>query len=101
MKLFTGWLIMPAVAAITATGAQAQVPALYEIDQPAVVVSDLPGPYAAVPPGPVEDGGPRLLPMTEVYTVVREGDSRRSERHGSAVSFTPSLLSAPMAMAAG
>jgi hypothetical protein len=72
MKLFTGWLIMPAVAAIAATGAQAQVPAPYEIDQPAIVISDLTGPYAALPPGPVEDDGPRLLPMTEVYTVVRE-----------------------------
>ncbi|MEO6380418.1 MAG: hypothetical protein ABIO35_00020 [Nitrobacter sp.] len=72
MKLFTGWLIMPAVAAIAATGAQAQALAPYEIDQPAIVISDLPGPYAARRPGPVDDG-PRLLPMTEVYTVVREG----------------------------
>lgn len=72
MKQLTGWLIMSVVAAIAATGAQAQIPAPYEIDQPALV-SDLSGPYAALPPGPVEDYGPRLLPATEVYTVVREG----------------------------
>ncbi len=71
MKLFTGWLTMPAVAVMAATGAQAQVPAPYEIDQRAVVVSDLTGPYAAVP-GPVEDDGAQLLPVTEVFTVVRE-----------------------------
>lgn len=70
MKLFTGWLTMPAVAVMAATGAQAQVPAPYEIDQRAVVVSDLTGPYAAVP-GPVEDDGAQLLPVTEVFTVVR------------------------------
>jgi hypothetical protein len=66
----TGWLIMPAVAAIAASGARAQVPAPYEIEPPAITVSGPSGPYAALPPGPVE--GRRLLPATEVYTVLRE-----------------------------
>jgi hypothetical protein len=79
MKLFTGWLATPAVAALAATGAvfavtgvQAQVLAPYEIDQPAIVVSDMSGPYAAMLPGPVQEYGPRLLPAPEVYTVVRD-----------------------------
>lgn len=79
MKLFTGWLATPAVAvlaatgaAVAVTGAQAQVLAPYEIGRPAIVVSDMDGPYAAMPPGPVEEHGPRLLPAREVYTVVRD-----------------------------
>lgn len=79
MKLFTGWLALPAVAVLAATGAalavtsaQAQRLAPYEIDRPAVVVSDLGEPYAAMPPGPVREYGPRLLPALEVYTVVRD-----------------------------
>jgi hypothetical protein len=79
MKPFTGWLAMPAVAMLAATaavlavtGAQAQVLTPYEIDQPAIVVSDMDGPYAAMPPGPVQEYGPRLLPAPEVYTVVRD-----------------------------
>jgi hypothetical protein len=78
MKPFTGWLVQPAVAmlavtgaALAVTGAQAQVPAPYEIDRPAIIVSDMDGPYAAMP-GPVEEYGPRLLPAREVYTVVRD-----------------------------
>jgi hypothetical protein len=72
MKLFAGWLILPAVAAIAATGAQAQVPAPYELYPPGIAVSGSSGPYAALPSGPAEDYGPRLLPATEVYAVLRE-----------------------------
>src|SRR3977135_2935795 len=37
------------------------------------MVSDVGGPYAAVPPeGPVPGYGPRLLPPREVYAIVRE-----------------------------
>jgi hypothetical protein len=71
MRLFTRrWLIMPAVAAIAASGAQAQVPAPYEIEPPGIAVSGPSGPYEALPSGPVK--GQRLLPATEVYTVLRE-----------------------------
>ena len=78
MKLLTGWRVVPALAVLGATGVQGQVRAQvlmpYEIDQPAIVVSDLSGPYAAMRPEaePPGYGGPRLLPAPEVYTVVRE-----------------------------
>jgi hypothetical protein len=43
------------------------------INLPATVVSDVGGPYAAMPPeAPVPGYGPRLLPAIEVYTIVRE-----------------------------
>jgi hypothetical protein len=63
MKLFTGCLAASLV--VFAAGAQAQMLA---------PVSDLGGPYAAVPdaPGAHYGYGPRLLPPEEVYTVVRE-----------------------------
>lgn len=65
MKLFAGCLA--AGLALVAAGAQAQV---------LTPVSDFDGPYAAVlpdaPPGPHYGYGPRLLPSTEVYTVLRD-----------------------------
>ena len=71
MKLFTGW-VAAAGLVIAASGAQAQLRAPYEGYTP---VSDVGGPYAAMPPeAPVGryGYGPTLLPPTEVYTVVRE-----------------------------
>jgi hypothetical protein len=67
-----GW-VLPAAAILAASAAQAQMPAPYEIERPAIVVSDMSGPYAAMPPDavPMRDG-PRLLPAPEVYTVVRD-----------------------------
>src|SRR6266566_133312 len=45
----------------------------HEIGRPAyTVVSDVGGPYAAMPPEVPAPYGPRLLPPQEVYTVVRE-----------------------------
>jgi hypothetical protein len=83
MKLFRGWLAVPDLAVVLAVlaatgavlavdGAQAQVLVPYEIDRSAIVISDMNGPYAAMPPGPVEEYGPRLLPAPEVYSVVRD-----------------------------
>jgi hypothetical protein len=75
MKLFTGWVVAAGLV-LAATGAQAQV--LAQVLAPHAgytAVSDVGGPYAAMPPeAPVAryGYGPRLLPPTEVYTVVRE-----------------------------
>jgi hypothetical protein len=79
MKLFTGW-VMSAGFALAAAAAHAQVLAPTGLG-PATRVSDIGGPYAAMPPetpppgyGP-GDGpsyGPRLLPPMEVTTIVRE-----------------------------
>jgi hypothetical protein len=76
MKLYTGW-VMSAGLVFSATAANAQLPAPYQIGgSPYTVVSDVGGPYAAMPPEaplPRYPGyGPRLLPPQEVYTVVRE-----------------------------
>jgi hypothetical protein len=77
MKRFLGWM-MPAGLILTITSAHAQVAAPYESGRPLyTAVSDVGGPYAAMPPdgpgyyAPGYDG-PRLLPSTEVYTVLRE-----------------------------
>ncbi|HVV43527.1 MAG TPA: hypothetical protein VHC94_20955 [Nitrobacter sp.] len=73
MKRFAGWMMASAVA-IMAGRAHAQVPAPYEIGRPAVVVSDLSGPYAAMAPEAGPDyGGPRLVPRRDVYAVARDG----------------------------
>jgi hypothetical protein len=80
MKLFTGWM-MSAGLVFTAAAAQAQVLGPYEIGRsPYAAVSDIGGPYAAMPPdAPVPrygygyGYGPRLLPLQEVYTVLRDG----------------------------
>ena len=76
MKLYTGW-VMSAGLVLSAAAANAQMLAPYERGRsPVKVVSDVGGPYAAMPPDapiPRYPGyGPRLLPPQEVYTVVRE-----------------------------
>ena len=85
MKLFTGW-IMSAGLVMAATSAQAQIlQAPVQLMQAPVeiagglvsTVSDVGGPYAAMPPEAAGPGyapgyGPALLPPMEVYTVVRE-----------------------------
>jgi hypothetical protein len=83
MKLFTGW-VMSAGLVFAAGAANAQMPAPYEIGSPRyTVVSDVGGPYGAVPYGggpyaampPEASGpgyGPTLLPPLEVYTILRE-----------------------------
>jgi len=71
MKLFTGWVVAAGLV-LAVSGAQAQVLAPHT---GYTAVSDVGGPYAAMPPeAPVAryGYGPRLLPPTEVYTVVRE-----------------------------
>src|ERR1700686_1729266 len=78
MKLFTGW-VMSAGLVVMAAGANAQilapqVLAPYETGRsPYTVVSDVEGPYAAMPP---EIPAPRyrtaLLPPAAVYTGLRE-----------------------------
>jgi hypothetical protein len=74
MKLLTGW-VMSAGLVLTAAAANAQALAPHETGDPAyTAVSDIDGPYAAMPPdAPVPPRyGPALLPAPEVYTVVRE-----------------------------
>jgi hypothetical protein len=71
---FTGW-VMSAGLVFTAAAANAQMLAPYDVGRsPYAVVSDVYGPYAAMPqdaPGP-RYGGPMLLPPQEVYSIVRE-----------------------------
>jgi hypothetical protein len=73
MKLYTGW-IMSAGLVLAASTANAQILAPYGMGRsPSGVVSDIEGPYPAMPrdfTGPRY--GPTLLPPQEVYTVVRE-----------------------------
>jgi hypothetical protein len=76
MKLFTGWVAAAGLALSTAS-AQAQLLTPYEIGSPlAIRVSDIEGPYAAmppeIPPPPRYGRVPSLLPAMEVYTVLRE-----------------------------
>ena len=73
MKLFTGW-VMSAGLVLAAGAANAQMLAPYDIGRsPYAAVSDIDGPYAAMPPeAPRPCYGPMLLPAREVYTVVRE-----------------------------
>jgi hypothetical protein len=75
MKLFTGW-VAAASLVLSAASAQAQLLAPYEIGKPLTIrVSDIEGPYAAmpeVPPPPRYGRVPSLLPPMEVYTVLRE-----------------------------
>jgi hypothetical protein len=71
MKLFTGW-VMSAGFALVAAAAHAQFLAPTGIAQ-ATRVSDVGGPYAAMPPeAPPPGYGPRLLPPMEVTAIVRE-----------------------------
>lgn len=89
MKLFTGW-VMSAGLVLTATGANAQVLAPHEsgrspysavsdIDDPYVAMPQEAPPYAAMPeeaPAPRYGYGygyrPALLPVPEVYAILRE-----------------------------
>ncbi|MGY4476302.1 hypothetical protein [Bradyrhizobium sp. USDA 3364] len=75
MKLFTG-SVAAAALALSAASAQAQLATSARIGSPAFVrVSDMDGPYAAmpeVPPPPRYGRVPSLLPPVEVYTVLRE-----------------------------
>ncbi|WP_375785440.1 hypothetical protein ACE10Z_39060 [Bradyrhizobium sp. Pha-3] len=75
MKLFTG-SVAAAALALSAASAQAQLVTSARIGSPALVrVSDMDGPYAAmpeVPPPPRFGRVPSLLPPVEVYTVLRE-----------------------------
>lgn len=75
MKLFTG-SVAAAALALSAVSAEAQLATSARIGSPAFVrVSDMDGPYAAmpeVPPPPRFGRVPSLLPPVEVYTVLRE-----------------------------
>ena len=71
MKLFTGWAVSAGLVFVAAA-ANAQVLAPTGIAQ-ATRVSDVGGPYAAMPPeAPPPGYGSRLLPPMEVTTIVRE-----------------------------
>lgn len=74
MKLFTGWMMSAGLVIAATAAADAQVLAPYETGRSRyAVVSDIGGPYAAMPPeAPMPGYGPRLLPPQEVYTVLRE-----------------------------
>src|SRR6266404_2805151 len=73
MKLFTGWVVSAGLV-VMATAANAQVLAPHETGRsPYAAVSDIEGPYAAMPAEvPAPRYGPALLPPTEVYTILRE-----------------------------
>jgi hypothetical protein len=73
MKLLMGWAVLAGLV-LTAGLANAQAPAPHEAGRPpATRVSDVGGPYAAMPPeAPPPAYGPRLLPPREVYTILRE-----------------------------
>jgi hypothetical protein len=66
MKLLT---VISAGLVLAATSAQAQSP---PARPPYTAASDVSGPYAAMPPARGPGYGPRLLPATEVYTVLRD-----------------------------
>lgn len=73
MKSFTGWVISAGLV-LTTAGAQAQLVAPYETGiRSYTAVSDISGPYAAMPRDiPPPRRGPMLLPPAEIYTVARE-----------------------------
>ena len=73
MKLFTGWILSAGLVAV-AGAANAQMPTPGDIGSPRYsAVSDIDGPYAAMPPeAMVPRYGPMLLPAPEVYTLLRE-----------------------------
>lgn len=75
MKLFTG-SVAAAAFALSAASAQAQLATSARMGGPPLIrVSDMEGPYAAmpeVPPPPRYGRLPSLLPPMEVYTVLRE-----------------------------
>ncbi len=72
MKLCSGW-VMSAGLVLAATSANAQIVVPDEGARPLYsAVSDVGGPYAAMPPQAPGYYGPRLLPAPEVYTVLRD-----------------------------
>jgi hypothetical protein len=73
MKLLMGWAAAAGLV-FAAAAANAQALAPTGTGRPAATrVSDVGGPYAAMPPEAQPPGhGPRLLPPMEVYTIVRE-----------------------------
>jgi hypothetical protein len=74
MKLITGW-VMSAGLMLAATVANGQVLAPHDVaGSRSTVVSDVGGPYAAMPQEALAGygRGPILLPPQEVYTVLRE-----------------------------
>ncbi len=72
MKLCSGW-VMSAGLVLAATSANAQIVVPDEGAGPLYsAVSDVGGPYAAMPPQAPGYYGPRLLPAPEVYTVLRD-----------------------------
>jgi len=73
MKLFSGWVVSAGLV-LAAGAANAQMLAPYDVGRsPYTAVSDVDGPYAAMPPEEAPPrAGPMLLPAREVYTVVRE-----------------------------
>jgi hypothetical protein len=94
MKLFTGW-VMAAGVLVTAGAAHAQMLAPHQIgSSTTALVSDVGGPYAAMPPeAPVPGYGPILLPAPEVYTVVREsGFSPLGIPHQRGLIYTISVI---------
>lgn len=76
MKFLTAGWVLSAGLVLAAAAANAQVQAPNESGRsPSTLVSDVDGPYAAMPPevpGPRYGPGPTLLPPTEVYTVLRD-----------------------------
>ena len=73
MKLFTGWVLSAGLALVAATAHAQGVSPGGTGGSPYMAVSDIGGPYAAMPPeGPGYGYGPTLLPPREVYTVLRE-----------------------------
>src|SRR5690606_27162827 len=96
MKLFTG-SVAAAALAFSAASAEAQLVTSARAGSPSFVrVSDIDGPYAAmpeVPPPPRFGRVPSLLPPVEVYTVLREnGYLPRSEEHTSELQSRENLV---------
>jgi hypothetical protein len=73
MKLFTGWILSAGLVAMAgAANAQIMGP-VNSGSSPYMAASDVDGPYAAMPPeAEAPRYGPMLLPVPEVYTIVRE-----------------------------
>src|ERR1700728_2749777 len=75
MKLFTGWVVSAGLVFTAATAHAQGVAPQGTNGSPYIAVTDVAGPYAAMPPEAPAPGygyGPTLLPPQEVYTVLRE-----------------------------
>jgi len=71
MRLLVGWVVSAAVmCAATAATAQGAAEGSRPYQAGVAPVSDIGGPFAAMPPGPMD--APSLLPPQEVYTVLRD-----------------------------